>query len=97
MALAVIGKRVERAKANDYDALLLGGLMNPDKLRMNKQAVQFVRDFFEQKKPVASICHGPWTLVEAGVVQGRKVMWMSLSHNPQSSKEERQERWRRFC
>ncbi|RIK40029.1 MAG: protease [Chloroflexi bacterium] len=65
---------IERAKANNYDALLLpGGVMNPDKLRMNKQAVQFVRDFFEQKKPVASICHGPWMLVEAGVVQGRKV------------------------
>jgi protease I len=65
---------IEKAKASDYDALLLpGGVMNPDKLRMNKQAVQFVRDFFEQKKPVASICHGPWTLIEANVVRGRKL------------------------
>ena len=65
---------IENANASDYDALLLpGGVMNPDKLRMNKQAVQFVRDFFEQKKPVASICHGPWTLIEANVVRGRKL------------------------
>jgi protease I len=65
---------IERARADDYDALLLpGGVMNPDKLRMNKQAVQFVRAFFDQKKPVAAICHGPWTLVEAGVLQGRRL------------------------
>jgi protease I len=65
---------VEQANANDYDALLLpGGVMNPDKLRTSKPAVQFVRSFFEQKKPVAAICHGPWILVEADVVNGRKV------------------------
>jgi len=65
---------VEQANPNDYDALLLpGGVMNPDKLRTNKSAVQFVRSFFDQKKPVAAICHGPWMLVEAGVVNGRKV------------------------
>ena len=65
---------IERANPNDYDALVLpGGVMNPDKLRMNQRAVQFVRAFFEQQKPVASICHGPWTLVEADVVRGRKV------------------------
>lgn len=65
---------IEQANANDYDALLLpGGVMNPDKLRTNKQAVQFVRSFFDQGKPVAAICHGPWTLIEAGVVKGRKV------------------------
>ena len=65
---------IEQANANDYDALLLpGGVMNPDKLRTNKQAVQFVRSFFDQGKPVGSICHGPWMLVEAGVVNGRKV------------------------
>jgi protease I len=64
----------EQANANDYDALLLpGGVMNPDKLRTNKPAVRFVRSFFEQRKPVAAICHGPWTLVEADVVKGRKV------------------------
>ena len=65
---------IEQANANDYDALLLpGGVMNPDKLRTNKQAVQFVRSFFDQGKPVGSICHGPWMLVEAGVVNGRRV------------------------
>jgi protease I len=65
---------LEQAKADDYDALLLpGGVMNPDKLRMEPKAVQFVRSFFEQKKPVAAICHGPWTLIEAGVVRGRKL------------------------
>lgn len=65
---------VALAKANpdDYDALLLpGGVMNPDKLRTNRQAVDFVRAFFQAGKPVGAICHGPWTLIEAGVVQGR--------------------------
>jgi protease I len=61
-----------RASAQDYDALLLpGGVMNPDKLRMNQQAVEFVQSFFAAGKPVAAICHGPWTLIEAGVVEGR--------------------------
>jgi len=65
---------LDRASAEDYDALLLpGGVMNPDKLRMNPKAVQFVRAFFENHKPVAAICHGPWTLVEADVVEGRKL------------------------
>ena len=65
---------IEQANASEYDALLLpGGVMNPDKLRTNKQAVQFVRTFFDQKKPVAAICHGPWVLVEANVVKGRKM------------------------
>ncbi len=61
-----------RASVQDYDALLLpGGVMNPDKLRMNQQAVEFVRSFFDAGKPVAAICHGPWMLIEAGVVKGR--------------------------
>jgi len=65
---------IEQANANDYDALLLpGGVMNPDKLRVNKQAIQFVRSFFDQGKPVAAICHGPWVLAEADVVNGRKM------------------------
>jgi len=65
---------IDQANANNYDALLLpGGVMNPDKLRTNKKAVQFVRSFFDQGKPVAAICHGPWTLVEADVVEGRTV------------------------
>jgi protease I len=63
---------LEQARPDDYDGLLLpGGVMNPDKLRMNKQAVQFVRAFFDAGKPVAAICHGAWTLIEAGVVGGR--------------------------
>ena len=63
---------LDRAKAGDYDALLLpGGVMNPDKLRAQPKATQFVRSFFEAHKPVAAICHGPWTLIEANVVEGR--------------------------
>ena len=71
---------LESADARDFDALLLpGGVMNPDKLRMLPEAVQFVRQFFEQKKPVAAICHGPWMLVEAGAVRGRTITsWPSL-------------------
>jgi protease I len=67
-----VDKSVEEASANDYDALVLpGGVGNPDNLRQDENAVQFVRDFFEQGKPVAAICHAPWTLIEAGVVRGR--------------------------
>jgi len=67
-----VDRTVEEARADDYDGLVLpGGVMNPDKLRMDENAVGFVRDFFEQGKPVGAICHGPWTLVEAGVVRGR--------------------------
>jgi protease I len=63
---------VANASVEDYDALLLpGGTVNPDKLRLDKAAVAFVRDFVDSGKPVAAICHGPWTLVEAGVVTGR--------------------------
>jgi protease I len=71
---------VEEARAGDYDALVIpGGVGNPDTMRTDENAVQFVRDFFEQNKPVGVICHGPWMLVEAGVVRGRKVTsWPSL-------------------
>lgn len=71
---------LKSADPNSYDALLLpGGAMNPDKLRMQPEAVQFVRSFFEAQKPVAAICHGPWLLVEADVVRGRKLTsWPSL-------------------
>lgn len=63
---------VDQVMAADYDGLVLpGGVANPDKLRMNPRAVEFVRFFFERGKPVAAICHGPWLLVEAGVVRGR--------------------------
>ncbi|MHB0876445.1 MAG: type 1 glutamine amidotransferase domain-containing protein [Anaerolineae bacterium] len=62
------------ARPEDYDALLLpGGVMNPDKMRMNADAVRFVKAFFDQHKPVAAICHGPWMLVEADVVRGRRL------------------------
>ena len=75
-----VDKLVEEADASDYDALLIpGGVGNPDQLRADENVVQFARDFFEQGKPVAAICHGPWVLVEAGVVKGRKVTsWPSL-------------------
>lgn len=63
---------VAEASVADYDALVLpGGTVNPDKLRVEQDAVAFVRDFVESGKPVAAICHGPWTLIEAGVVTGR--------------------------
>ncbi len=69
------------ANADDYDALLLpGGVMNPDKLRVNPEAVQFVRSFVESGKPIAAICHGPWTLIDAGAVRGRTMTsWPSLA------------------
>jgi protease I len=71
---------LDRAKADDYDALLLpGGVMNPDTLRMIPQAVAFIREFFVTGKPVASICHGPWTLIDAGVVAGKTMTsWPSV-------------------
>jgi protease I len=71
---------VSEADVSDYDGLVLpGGVVNPDTLRANDKAVSFVRQFVEQAKPVAAICHGPWTLVEADVVRGRTVTsWPSL-------------------
>ena len=75
-----VDKTVEEARAEDYDALVIpGGVGNPDTMRADENAVLLVRDFFEQNKPVGAICHGPWMLVEAGVVRGRKVTsWPSL-------------------
>ena len=62
------------ADAEDYDGLVLPGeVLNPDKLRINTQALDFVRAFFDAGKPVAAICHGPWTLIDAGVVKGREM------------------------
>jgi protease I len=71
---------LQDAKAENFDALLLpGGTMNPDRLRTQPEAVQFVRRFAEQGKPIAAICHGPWLLVEAGLTQGaRLTSWPSL-------------------
>jgi protease I len=69
-----VDQAVSEASVDDFDALVLpGGTVNPDKLRLDKSAVAFVRDFVNSGKPVAAICHGPWTLVEAGVVAGRTV------------------------
>ena len=75
-----VDRLVAESDAADYDGLVLpGGVANPDMLRTNLPAVEFVRDFFAQSKPVAAICHGPWTLVEADVVRGRTVTsWPSL-------------------
>ena len=67
-----VDRLVADADPSEFDALVLpGGVHNPDKLRMDEGAVAFVRSFFEQGKPVAAICHGPWTLVEADVVRGK--------------------------
>jgi protease I len=66
--------QLANAQPDDFDALLLpGGVMNPDKLRMDENAVKFVQAFARAKKPIAAICHGPWLLVEAGIVKGRDV------------------------
>ena len=75
-----VDRTVADADAGDYDALVLpGGVMNPDDLRMDEDAVEFVRGFFRSGKPVAAICHGPWLLIEAGVAAGREVTsWPSV-------------------
>ena len=65
---------IDEADPEDYDALVLpGGVMNPDKLRRDERVLEFVRAFFEEGKPVASICHGPWTLIDAGFAEGRRM------------------------
>ncbi|HEY3112605.1 MAG TPA: type 1 glutamine amidotransferase domain-containing protein [Gemmatimonadaceae bacterium] len=76
----LVDQSLESVRADDFDALLLpGGVMNPDRLRQNENAVQFVRSFFDAGKPVAAICHAPWMLIEAVVVAGRTLTsWPSL-------------------
>jgi len=71
---------LESANANDFDALLLpGGVINPDKLRMEPKAVAFAKAFFDAGKPVAAICHGPWTVIETGYAKGKQIAsWPSL-------------------
>jgi protease I len=71
---------LDKAQPGDYDALLLpGGVINPDKLRMQPKAVEFVKAFFDAGKPVASICHGPWMVIEVGAARGRRIAsWPSL-------------------
>lgn len=75
------------ARPDDFDALLLpGGVINPDKLRTLPEAVAFVRAFFDAGKPVASICHGPWTIIEAGAARGRRLTsWPSLKTDLQNA------------
>ncbi|MFE3249934.1 type 1 glutamine amidotransferase domain-containing protein [Streptomyces sp. NPDC059209] len=75
-----VDKKVAHAAVDDYDALLLpGGTMNPDQLRADPDAVAFVKAFMETGRPVATICHGPWTLAEADVVRGRRLTsWPSI-------------------
>jgi protease I len=82
-----VDKTVDSVDAKNYDALLLpGGVMNPDKLRMDPKAVAFVKAFFDGKKPVAAICHGPWTLIEAGAAKGRTLTsWPSLKTDIQNA------------
>jgi protease I len=71
---------LDQANAKEFDALLLpGGVMNPDSLRMQPEAVAFAKAFFDAGKPVAAICHGPWTVIEAGAARGRQMTsWPSL-------------------
>lgn len=76
-----VDRRLDSVTAGDYDALLLpGGVMNPDRLRINPKAVALVKAFADSGKPIAAICHGPWTLIDAGVVRGRTLTsWPSLA------------------
>ena len=78
-----VDRQLEGADADEYDALLLpGGVMSPDKLRINPLAVRFVKSFVEAGKPIAAICHAPWTLIEAGAVRGRRMTsWPSLAND----------------
>lgn len=75
-----VDQHLDSASPDSFDALLLpGGVINPDKLRMIPKAVQFVKSFFESRKPVAAICRGPWTIIEANEAEGRRIAsWPSL-------------------
>jgi protease I len=75
-----VDRQLDGANPDDYDALFLpGGVMNPDSLRINQKAVQFVKTFVDNGRPIAAICHAPWTLIEAGATRGHKLTsWPSL-------------------
>lgn len=75
--------QLDRARPQDFDALLLpGGVMNPDALRTQPKAIEFVKAFFDEGKPIAVICHGPWTIIETGVARGRRIAsWPSLKRD----------------
>lgn len=74
---------VRDARSGDFDALVLpGGVANPDRLRLSAEAISFIREFARADKPIAAICHGPWTLIDAGVVKGKRVTsWPSLKED----------------
>jgi protease I len=76
-----VDRQLNEARADDYDGLLLpGGQMNPDNLRINEAAIRFIKSFVDAGKPIAAICHGPWTLIEAGAVRGRRMTsWPSIA------------------
>jgi len=76
-----VDRRLDDVSASEYDALLLpGGVMNPDRLRINERAVRLVKAFADSGKPIAAICHAPWTLIDAGAVRGRTLTsWPSLA------------------
>ncbi|MDB6082351.1 MAG: protease [Gammaproteobacteria bacterium] len=82
-----VDQALDNVDPKDYDALLLpGGVMNPDSLRMQPEAVAFVKAFFDAQKPVAAICHGPWTVIEAGAAKGyRMTSWPSLKTDIRNS------------
>lgn len=71
---------VRDARPGDFDALVLpGGVANPDNLRLNDEAITFIREFARENKPIAALCHGPWTLIDAGIVRGKRMTsWPSL-------------------
>jgi protease I len=75
-----VDRELAQANASDYDAIMLpGGVINPDQLRLEPKAIDFIRAFAEASKPIAAICHGPWTLINAEAVEGRKMTsWPSL-------------------
>lgn len=75
-----VDRELARASADEYDAIVLpGGVINPDQLRLEPQAIEFIRSFAQAGKPIAAICHGPWTLINAEAVEGKKVTsWPSL-------------------
>lgn len=78
-----VEKNIREARPNDYDALLLpGGVANPDQLRLSPESIAFIREFAASDKPIAAICHGPWTLIEAGVAKSKHLTsWPSLKQD----------------
>ena len=82
-----VDKTLDQASPDEYDALMLpGGVANPDQLRLSEKAIGFIKHFVDAKKPIAAICHGPWTLIDAGAVRGRKMTsWPSLKTDLQNA------------